>query len=652
MVIINMQQINKYVEYLSTNRPQSIITSVMSDSSQNRPQRPKSVPPRNKIFNNRNINDINDDVTSDDSDMNTTSSKPNSKKKNRQIKNKDKKIKLLDAANIFDPEDREELMLLSLSTLKMMCKDKIKHQQEIQTKKKKKNKAKKHQSSLRIPKYSLSQRTHNTQLDVPSFINTPSNTHISDDQIENFMEDEDENKQNDKVEGDTMSIDSMRSHNLSHRSSKSNRSPRIDDIGQNELPQRVKKERFSKRKKKGNKINLNILNQAIKSEDVSAVTNLPHFPFDEELPSDVESDDFCTRYKPMTEMNRILHPLWQKSSLRYDYENGKSLTITWGSVKQLEALLKDKNDKKAYQLALRAMNMSDEQYGQLSKYGGFAVNNYRSGRVIICEEYYDSNNTTMSIFQLGHQLRNGIRIPELDNAKYILQDIHNMDIDMVVQNLFTVDPNVRSTVMHGHHPGAQFDQNELFGMISFTPNITMCINKSWKPLNRGYIDAQVNFKNSENPVVDVITLSNGPHYFIFNGFREKVFIKTPKLVNMSSDLNIASFGKAISFNIIKERNKSIINRIKQSKAERRSKTTRTTSSIQSIIKSTSETSLRFRGNRPPNNNFLRNRYNNNYSNPRDVAQFNSYPPMNTNFNTRNEHQFNSQKNDPNDDDFF
>ena len=297
--------------------------------------------------------------------------------------------------------------------------------------------------------------------------------------------------------------------------------------------------------------------------------------------------------------------------------------------------------------------MSDDHYGQLSKYGGFSVNNYRSGRVIICEEYYDINNTTMSVFQLGHQLRNGIRIPELDSSKYILQEIHNMNIDMVVQNVFTVDPNVRSTVMHGHHPGAQFDPNELFGIISFTPNITICFNKSWKPLNRGYIDAQVNFKNSDNPKDDVISLTNGPHYFIFNGYREKMFIKAPKLVNMSSDLNLASFGKAIPFNTVKETNKMVIDRIKQNKADRRKNKTRPTSSIQNIINSTSVPNSRFRNNRSFNNDFRRPRYNNYNRNT-----MNQYPPNNNNYNNNNfsydsfESQKGWDKNNDNEDEFY
>ena len=101
----------------------------------------------------------------------------------------------------------------------------------------------------------------------------------------------------------------------------------------------------------------------------------------------------------MTNTNKLLHPLWRKSSLRYEYEDGKILTITYGSVKQLKAILTDSKDSEAYDLVLQTMNMSDSKFGQLSKFGGFSLNNYRSGRMIVSEEYYDENNTTMGAFK-------------------------------------------------------------------------------------------------------------------------------------------------------------------------------------------------------------------------------------------------------------
>lgn len=191
-----------------------------------------------------------------------------------------------------------------------------------------------------------------------------------------------------------------------------------------------------------------------------------------------------------------------------------------------------------------------------------------------------------------------------------------MQIDLVIQNLFITDPNVNATIMHGHHPGSQFDPNEMFGMISFTPTVTLCINREWKPLNRGMIDAQVNYKNSENPTDDEISLSNGPHYFIFNGCRSRAFIKAPRVKSAKSELNLACFGKALPFTEAKQINQSTIDRIKQSRITRRNQRSNT-SNIHSIINSTSS-QLRSRFNtRSPNNNSrnYNNRNNNNYNQP-------------------------------------
>ena len=117
-----------------------------------------------------------------------------------------------------------------------------------------------------------------TQSQISRLDSSVSNTQINDTQIEDFMDDDEENKQNDDLETEIMSMDSTLSQNPSHRSSQSNQSPRFNANDKNELPPRVKQEYSSKRRKRGRKINLNILNQAIKSEDASTVTNLPYFP--------------------------------------------------------------------------------------------------------------------------------------------------------------------------------------------------------------------------------------------------------------------------------------------------------------------------------------------------------------------------------------
>ena len=195
-----------------------------------------------------------------------------------------------------------------------------------------------------------------------------------------------------------------------------------------------------------------------------------------------------------------------------------------------------------------------------------------------------------------------------------MEQIHNIKVDVVVQNLFANDPNVRGTIMHGHHPGSQFDPDELFGMISYTPEIIFCINKSWKPLNRGNIDAQINFKNPENPKDDVIKLVNGPHYFIFNGYRKRAFIKVPKSSNGSAELNISSFGKAIRNTEAKMMNNAVIEKIKQSRMDRRNYR----NILKYIVNSTTNLNPRFTNNfvnrnnsnfRPnTSNNFNRNLY--------------------------------------------
>lgn len=402
MTRVDKAKINCYTEHViqtQVDKHKSIhsnstdaTTSPLSSRSS---ARPKSLPPSLSTPKTKHS------LSSDDDDLHTQNLnvRNTSIKSQQQAKNKAQKIKLLDSAKITNEEGRAELLLLSVSILKAICKEKIRYRnvkrQNQQLISEKKQIAQQLQSLN-------DERKDNSQLLVNS--QSSNNNSYTQREMVNPSETLTENK--DAHSDNQMSMDSNRSHRSSRsQHSSSNQNDIITSF--DSLPQRVKKE---KRKKKHNadripKINLNILNQAINTS-TEMVADLPHYPFDEALPEDVDTAEFKSRFRSMTPMCKTLHPLWMKYSLKYQYDDGKKLTVTYGLMKQLQALLTDPNDIDALNLVLKTINMSDSTYGQLAKFGGFALNNYRSGRMLVCEEYTDANDATMGVFQMGQQVRN------------------------------------------------------------------------------------------------------------------------------------------------------------------------------------------------------------------------------------------------------
>ena len=127
MFRIDRNKINLYCDYIKKLRID--VLKSRNTNAQNISDRPKSAPPSSKIKNNRNLFVRQNDTSADDSDLSSKNNRKESVKSKQVIMEKAKKIKLLDQAKIIDPDERDELMLLSLSLLKGICKEKIRYRQ-------------------------------------------------------------------------------------------------------------------------------------------------------------------------------------------------------------------------------------------------------------------------------------------------------------------------------------------------------------------------------------------------------------------------------------------------------------------------------------------------------------------------------------------